>query len=81
MAWQIKSTWEFEPDLAKSSEVYVRFTPQPDGLIRVDLEHRHLERVSGNIEAFRAAIDSPGGWGGLLALFGTRAEQAEICQS
>lgn len=77
MAWQIKSSWEFEPDLAKSSEVYVRFTPEPDGFTRVDLEHRHLERVGGNIEAFRAAIDSPGGWGGLLALFSARAEQAD----
>jgi hypothetical protein len=76
MAWQINTSWQFEPDLAKSSEVYVRFTPEADGFTRVDLEHRHLERIGENIGAFRSALDSPGGWSGLLALFGARAEQA-----
>ena len=31
MAWQITPEWKFEPDLAKSSEVEVRFTLEPDG--------------------------------------------------
>jgi uncharacterized protein YndB with AHSA1/START domain len=74
MAWRINTNWEFEPDLAKSSEVYVRFTQEADGFTRVDLEHWHLERMGGNIDAFRSAIDSPGGWSGLLALFGARAD-------
>src|SRR5262249_51164977 len=39
MAWQINLQWKYEPDLAKSREVEVRFTPEPGGLTRVDLEH------------------------------------------
>ncbi len=31
IAWQISPGWGYEPDLAKSSEVEVRFTPEPDG--------------------------------------------------
>ena len=44
MAWQVTPAWDYEPDVAKSSEVVVRFTPELDGSTRVDLEHRHLER-------------------------------------
>jgi uncharacterized protein YndB with AHSA1/START domain len=73
MAWQITSGWQFEPDLNKSSEVEVRFTPEPDGTTRVDLEHRHLERHGDGAEQMRAAIDGGMGWPGLLALFAAKA--------
>jgi uncharacterized protein YndB with AHSA1/START domain len=75
MAWQITDQWQFEPDLTKASEVEVRFTPQPDGSTRVDLEHRHFHRHAAGANAVRTAVDSPNGWGGLLELFATRAEQ------
>ena len=76
MAWQINGQWQYEPDLAKSSEVEVRFTAEPDGSTRVDLEHRHLYRHGAGAGAMRAAIDSTNGWAGLLQLFAARAEQA-----
>ncbi len=75
MAWQVTHTWGYEPDLAKSSEVEVRFTPEPDGSTRVDLEHRHLERHGDGWEVMRTSIDSPGGWGGLLALYAAKAAE------
>lgn len=75
MAWQISHTWGYEPDLAKSSEVEVRFTPLPDGSTRVDLEHRHFERQGAGAEAMRTAVDAPGGWTGILQLFAAAAEK------
>jgi len=75
MAWQLSPAWQYEPDLAKSSEVEVRFTAEPDGSTRVDLEHRYFERHGVGSESMRAAIDSPNGWNGLLELFRARAEQ------
>ena len=45
LAWKINAAWAYEPDVAKSSEVEVRFTPQPDGSTRVDLEHRLFDRL------------------------------------
>jgi uncharacterized protein YndB with AHSA1/START domain len=75
MAWQITGQWQFEPDLAKSSEVEVRFTREPDGSTRVDLEHRYLHRHGADAKAIRTAIDSPSGWGGLLDLFAARVQQ------
>ncbi len=75
-AWQIGADWQYEPDLAQSSEVEVRFTPQPDGSTRVDLEHRNLERMRVGGQAMRTAVDSPGGWDGLLQMYAGRAAAA-----
>jgi uncharacterized protein YndB with AHSA1/START domain len=77
MAWQITPGWQYEPDLARSSEVEVRFTSQRDGSTRVDIEHRHFERHGEGFAGMRAATDSPGGWSGLLELFRKAAEQAD----
>ena len=75
LAWQVTHVWGYEPDLARSSEVEVRFTPEQDGSTRVDLEHRNLQRHGSGFETMRTAVDSPNGWSGLLRLFGERAEQ------
>jgi uncharacterized protein YndB with AHSA1/START domain len=76
IAWQISPGWGYEPDLTKSSEVEVRFTPEPDGSTRVDLEHRHFQRHGAGAEAMRTAVDSTGGWGGLLQLFAEKVGQS-----
>jgi len=76
-AWQIDAQWQFVPDVEKSSEVEVRFTPEPDGSTRVALEHRHLARHAADASAIRKAVDSTGGWSGLLQLFAERAEHAD----
>ena len=79
IAWQINPSWKYEPDITKSSEVEVRFTPESDGRTRVDLEHRHFHRhgVGAAVEAMRNAVDSPDGWNGLLRLFAARAEEVK----
>jgi uncharacterized protein YndB with AHSA1/START domain len=76
IAWQITGQWQYEPDLARSSEVEIRFTPLGDGSTRVDLEHRHLERHGADASAIRTTIDSTGGWGSLLDLYAAAAGTA-----
>ena len=76
LAWQISLKWTYEPEIAKSSEVEVRFTPLPDGFTRVDLEHRFLARHGADFEAMRRGIDAPEGWNGLMQLFKAKAEAA-----
>ena len=75
IGWQITHEWSYEPDLARSSEVEIRFEPQPDGSTRVDLEHRLLGRHGPGAAAIRTAVDSPNGWTGVLRLFAARAEE------
>jgi len=76
IAWHITPGFQIvDVDPAKSSEVEIRFTPEPHGMTRVDLEHRHLERHGAGAEAIRAAVMSEGGWPTLLRLFAARIEQ------
>ena len=72
MAWQVTETWTYEPDLAKSSEVEVRFTPIGDGSTRVDLEHRHFERHGAAAQQMRDGFDRPDAWAGMLELYDAR---------
>jgi uncharacterized protein YndB with AHSA1/START domain len=75
MAWQIDyAGWRYEPDLAKSSEVEVRFTPESDGTTRVDVEHRHFNRHGETGAGMRFAVGAPNGWSGILQLFAARVE-------
>jgi uncharacterized protein YndB with AHSA1/START domain/uncharacterized damage-inducible protein DinB len=70
IAWHIAPNFQsVDLDQAKSSEVDVRFTAQPGGVTRVDVEHRHLERHGSDFESLRTAVASPGGWSGLLQMF------------
>ena len=44
------------------------------GTTRIELEHRHLERMGGKAAEARDAVDSPGGWGAILGSFKIYAE-------
>jgi uncharacterized protein YndB with AHSA1/START domain len=76
LAWKITHEWGYEPDAAKASEVEIRFTPQDGGGTRVDLEHRHFERMGPGGETMRTGVSGPGGWSTLLDVFKARAEAA-----
>jgi len=71
LAWRIGANWAYDPDL--TTEVEVTFTPAGE-MTRVELEHRHLERMGEGAESARASFDSDGGWGGLLKMFADLAE-------
>jgi uncharacterized protein YndB with AHSA1/START domain len=75
LAWQVNPDWRYEPDLKRCSEVEVRFTPVDDGTTLVELEHRNIERHGGDCATMREKVGAEGGWGGLLALFGAKAEE------
>jgi hypothetical protein len=73
--WQLGADFTFDPALA--TEVEVRFIAEGENATRVELEHRHLERLGDRAEAFRQQIDSAGGWGELLQLFSQSVSQTE----
>ncbi len=45
-----------------------------DGTTRVDLEHRHLERMGDMAGSGRARLDAPDGWGLILSLYAQAAD-------
>jgi uncharacterized protein YndB with AHSA1/START domain len=61
-AWLISPQWQLETDLARASEVEVRFIAETAERTRIELEHRHLDRHLEGWEDMREAIDSDGGW-------------------
>jgi len=67
LEWRIGGSWGVETDPARVSEIDVTFTPEGDAT-RVTLEHRHLDRHTAP-EALRDAVDSEGGWPGLLQYY------------
>ena len=72
LAWQINAEWQFDPELV--TEVEVKFIAESADTTRVELEHRHLERIGEKAVAARDAVDSPGGWGAILGSFKICAE-------
>ena len=68
-AWQINADWTYQPDLSKSSEVEVTFSPLPDGYIDVAVEHRYFERHGAGGPPMRATVSAEGGWGTLLQMY------------
>ncbi len=67
LAWQINAQWAYDANLI--TEVDIVFTATDSQHTRVDLEHRNLERFGDQALAARGALDSPGGWSGLLEAF------------
>ena len=67
LAWQINSEWQYDPALV--TEVEVRFVAESPDRTRVELEHRHLDRMGDAAASVRAALDSEGGWTGLLEVY------------
>jgi uncharacterized protein YndB with AHSA1/START domain len=60
--WDIGPTWELETDLARASEVEVRFVAESVERTRVELEHRHIERHGEGWESVAAGVDGDAGW-------------------
>jgi hypothetical protein len=62
------------PDMAKASEVEIRFTAEGPGTTLVELEHSKLERHGEGHEQLRAIFDGPGAWGDILARYAKTAD-------
>jgi uncharacterized protein YndB with AHSA1/START domain len=63
--WQITGAWRFDSDPAHASEIEVRFVEEGPEESRVEVEHRHFERLDGG-QAVHDAIRGGGGWALLL---------------
>ena len=68
-SWDISPQWQLESDLAKTSEVEVRFIAEAPDRTRVELEHRNLERHGEGWEGVREGVAGDEGWPLYLSRF------------
>jgi len=61
-SWNISTSWQFEPDASRRSEVAITFLREGPDRTRVVLEHRHLERHGEGWEGMREGVGGEGGW-------------------
>jgi uncharacterized protein YndB with AHSA1/START domain len=61
-SWDISPQFQIESDLAKTSEVEVRFIAETPERTRVELEHRNLDRHGEGWPGERDAVGGEGGW-------------------
>jgi uncharacterized protein YndB with AHSA1/START domain len=69
--------WVADMDMAKASEVEVRFTPLAPDMTIVELIHSKLERHGEGWEQLRAIFDGPGAWVAILEAFANAADKEE----
>lgn len=72
LAWQLDPDWHFDPVL--QTEVEITFTPEGDGT-RVNLEHRHLERMGNRADEMAEKVGAPGGWTAVLQHYSEASEK------
>jgi uncharacterized protein YndB with AHSA1/START domain len=72
LTWEINSDWKCDPTAV--SEIEVTFFAEGPNETRVELEHRHLDRLGPKSPEVRIQIDGPGGWGSILEAFKSVAE-------
>lgn len=75
LSWNLGVDFQYDPDMAKASEVEIRFYSEGPKKSRVELEHRHLERHGENYGQLQASVDSPDGWSMILAAYAEGAKQ------
>ena len=61
-SWDISPRWQIETDLARTSEVEVRFIAETSDRTRVELEHRNLDRHGAGWESVRDGVGGDQGW-------------------
>jgi len=72
VTWEINAEWKSDPRPSFTSEVEVQFTADTAGRTRVELEHRHFERM-GPAAGEKMSGEVNNGWPTLLELFVSEA--------
>jgi uncharacterized protein YndB with AHSA1/START domain len=73
LAWQLSPKFEFDPDMARATEVEVTFEARSDASTIVTLEHRGFEVLGDSAAALRDSVAGERGWAELLGLYAEAA--------
>ncbi len=74
-SWHLGPDWKYSADLAKASDVAIRFMSDGSSGTLIELEHSGIERHGDGYEQLRVALDGPNAWTQTLAEFAKAAER------
>jgi uncharacterized protein YndB with AHSA1/START domain len=72
LSWHLDTTFTFNPDRNRASELDISFHALGESKVRVEFEHRYIERHGDGYEKLRDMLD--GGWVGVLTEFAKLAD-------
>ena len=75
LSWHLGPDFKFNPDLAKASDVAIRFKSEGPSATLVELEHSGIERHGEGYEQLRAMLDGPDAWVTTLEEFAKAADR------
>ena len=75
LAWLISPRWQLEDDLARASEVEIRFVEVAATTTRVELVHGHLDRHGAGWESVVPGLAGDEGWPLYLRRFTERLSE------
>ncbi len=73
MSWQLTPEFRRDGVARHASRIDVRFEPRPDGTTLVTLIHSDLQNHGEGWRDLRDKVGAPGGWAGILRIYGDRA--------
>lgn len=71
ISWHLDANFEFHPEMARASELDIRFIAEGASRTRLEFEHRGIERHGAGYQKLRDQLD--GGWIGVLDAFAALA--------
>ncbi len=75
LSWHLGPDWKFNPDLAHSSDVELRFTAEGSSATLVELTHSGIERHGEGYQQLREILDGPDAWVRTLEEFARAANK------
>jgi hypothetical protein len=75
LSWHLGPDWKFHPDLARSSDVELRFTGEGPSATLVELTHSGIERHGEGYRQLREILDGPNAWTRTLEEFARAANK------
>jgi uncharacterized protein YndB with AHSA1/START domain len=76
LSWHLDTKFKYQTELARASEIDIRFFAAGPAQTRMEFEHRHIERHGEGFEALRDTLDN--GWPAILEAYAALSQEPAV---